>query len=76
MRPMKTCGEVISTLEKYMPGYVKGKTDITGTLLPLTSTAISNAVWLRKEQKKSGAGNPLTTIDQVVSYLVNLSRSG
>ena len=75
MRPMKTCGEVIGELEKHVPGYIKGKTDITDILLPLTGKAISNAIWLRKEQKKSGAGNPLTTIDQVVSYLVNLSRA-
>lgn len=73
-RPMRTCDEVIGALTKHVPGYVKGKTDITEKLLPLTQQAISNAIWLRKEHKKTGAGNPVTTVHQVVSYLVNLSK--
>jgi hypothetical protein len=72
-RPMKSCAQVVQMLNRHIPGYVKGESDITGDLLTRTKQAVANARWLLRQQAAAGTDNPSTRIHEVVSFLTGLA---
>lgn len=64
-RPFSGCDEIIHTLRRHIPGYVKADARIAEQLLPLLTTAIENGRWL----KQQGLENPYTSVHQLLEHL-------
>jgi len=74
-RPMRTCAEVVQIINRHIPGYVKGESQITEKLIPLTPKALANARWLLRQQAAASTDNPSTRIHELVNYLTALANS-
>lgn len=66
------CDRVIDAIRKNLAAYQKAFVNVFDELNPHTGTAIDNAQKLRKHNTQTGANNPATSVDILVTYLRGL----
>ena len=69
------CDLVINEIERYIPGYEKGKKDFIPYLDGRAAGAVENAKRLEAFHETSGTDNPSTKVHLLLEYLKGLARS-
>ena len=69
----RSSGEMaVRELQRFIPGYQKGRKSTYQDLLPNRTSAMTNATRLQRENAQTRASNPSTRVHELVEYLLNL----